>query len=30
VKETIYVQNGQVTDDGAEPTWSQSVSIQVR
>jgi hypothetical protein len=30
VKETLYVQNGQINDDGSEPTWSQSVSIIVR
>jgi len=30
VKETIYVQNGKINEDGSEPTWSQSVSILVR
>jgi hypothetical protein len=30
LKETIYVQNGKVTDDGSEPSWSQSVYIVVR
>lgn len=30
VKETIYIQNGKINDDGSEPTWSQSVSILVR
>ena len=30
VKDTIYVQNGKINEDGSEPTWSQSVSILVR
>jgi hypothetical protein len=30
LKQMLYVQSGQVTDDGSEPAWSQSMSILVR
>ncbi len=27
--ELLYVQNGQITDDGREPTWSQSIKFRI-